>query len=280
MLAAPMRAQTTPRVTGVAVHGAQTLEVEIRVSSAITPVSQTVPNPERIVIDFPGALPAAELHALKVNRGPLKGIRTGLFSSNPPITRVVLDVLEPQSYEVFTTRNLIMLKLGPSNPSRAGSASLVPAVMQANPAAVVSVVERTPIQRPTAASDEASSPAYKLAERHLAATAVESQPVAAVAVPSEPGLDVSFRDGALRIHAAKATLAQVLFEVQRQTGAEIAIPAGAESEQVVADFGPGPARDVLAALLNGSPYNFIFVGNDGSATLEKVILSRRDNSIF
>jgi hypothetical protein len=82
----------------------------------------------------------------------------------------------------------------------------------------------------------------------------------------------------LRIHAEKATLAQVLFEVQRQTRAEIAIPAGAELEQVAADLGPAPARDVLGALLNGSAYNFIFVGEELS--LERVILTRRDPGIF
>jgi hypothetical protein len=78
----------------------------------------------------------------------------------------------------------------------------------------------------------------------------------------------------LSIHAEKATLAEVLFEVQRQTQAEIAIPAGAEQEGVVADIGPAPAREALAELLNGSKYNFIFVG-DGAA-LERVILTLHD----
>ena len=64
----------------------------------------------------------------------------------------------------------------------------------------------------------------------------------------------------------------------RSTQAEIAIPAGAEQEQVIADLGPAPARDVLGALLNGSPYNFIFVGNELS--LERVILTRKDSTNF
>jgi hypothetical protein len=78
----------------------------------------------------------------------------------------------------------------------------------------------------------------------------------------------------LTIHADKATLAQVLFEVQRQTKAEIAIPAGAEREPMIADLGPGPAREVLGSLLNGTPYNFIFVGSE--LNLERVILTLRD----
>lgn len=73
-------------------------------------------------------------------------------------------------------------------------------------------------------------------------------------------------------------LAELLFEVQRQTQAEIAIPTGAEQEQVVADLGPAPARDVLASLLNRSSYNFIFIGDEQGRSLEKVVLIRKEPS--
>ncbi len=86
-------------------------------------------------------------------------------------------------------------------------------------------------------------------------------------------MEVTFQNGLLRIHTERASLAQVLFEVQRQTGAEIAIPAGAESEEIAVELGPAPAREVLAALLNGSRYNFIFVGNTRGRNLHKAILS-------
>jgi len=98
--------------------------------------------------------------------------------------------------------------------------------------------------------------------------------VSAAPSPLKPLVTVTYANGMLRIRAEKATLAEVLFEVQRQTQAEIAIPSGAEQEEVFADLGPAPARDVLAALLNGSHYNFIFVGNE--LTLESVILTRRE----
>ena len=87
-------------------------------------------------------------------------------------------------------------------------------------------------------------------------------------------MTVSYANGMLSIRADKSNLAEVLFEVQRQTRAEIAIPAGAEQEQVITNLGPAPAQDVLAALLNGSHYNFIFMGD--AATLERVILTRKE----
>ncbi|PYX30774.1 MAG: hypothetical protein DMG80_11500 [Acidobacteria bacterium] len=224
-----LSAQT--RVQHVAVLGSgQAIEVEIQSSGAVIPQSQMITAPNRIIVDFPGALPAPQLRTLTVNRGALKSIRAGLFSSNPPVTRVVLDLREPQSYQIFNVRNMVMLKVGPVN----------------------------------TAGNKASGP-----------TLVSVSSPVTPATPPKPPLEVEFENGLLRIHTERATLAQVLFEVQRQTGAEIAIPAGAESEEIAVELGPAPAREVLATLLNGSRYNFIFVGNIRGRNLQKAILSVR-----
>jgi hypothetical protein len=229
--AAPLSAQSPASVQHVVVLGSgQAIEVEIQSSGVVVPQSQMITGPDRIVVDFPGALPAAELRTLNVNRGALKTIRAGLFSSTPPVTRVVLDLSEPQSYQIFSVRNVVMLKVGPAK--TAGS---------------------------------------KVTDISLVSTSAETAP----APPPKPPMEITFQNGLLRIHTERATLAQVLFEVQRQTGAEIAIPAGAESEEIAVELGPGPAREILAALLNGSRYNFIFVGNTRGRNLQKAILSVR-----
>ena len=267
VLSTPICAQTPAasgaRVQHVVVRGTGTaMEVEIQTSGApIEPDTQAITGPDRIVVDFPGALPAAELRALKVNRGALKAVRTGLFFDNPPITRVVLDLAEPQSYRVSTSQNGVVIKLG--SVAAGAKAPGVPAV----PAATLqnaSLATGTPVAAARVSAAVSNTP--------LPSAVSEAPP------PPKPPLTVTFEKGMLRIHAEKATLAQVLFEVQRQTQAEIAIPAGAELEQVVADLGPAPARDVLGALLNGSAYNFIFVGNE--LALERVILTRRDSDSF
>src|SRR5271154_6032229 len=101
------------------------LTVEIQTSGArVAPDTQVITGPDRIVVDFPGALPAAALHALTVNQGALKAIRTGLFFNDPPITRVVLDLAEPQSYQISTTGNGIVIKL---NSAKVNQAKLNPA---------------------------------------------------------------------------------------------------------------------------------------------------------
>src|SRR5258705_2413637 len=113
-LVAPLFAQGPTRVQHVAVLGSgSAIEVEIQASGTVVPQSQVITGPDRIVVDFPGALPAADLRTVKVNRGALRTIRAGLFSTNPPVTRVVLDLAEPQSYQIFSVRNVVMLKVGP-----------------------------------------------------------------------------------------------------------------------------------------------------------------------
>jgi hypothetical protein len=246
------------------------MEVEIQTSGApVAPDTQAITGPDRIVVDFPGALPSAGLHALKVNRGALKGIRSGLFFDNPPITRVVLDLVEPQSYRISTTQNAIVVRLGPVKvgPVKAGPVTAAGSQPPAVPLAPAAKLQNASIAAETSLAAAGVSPAVS--------NTTAPPPAAPTATPP---VTVTLADGMLRIHAEKATFAQVLSEVQRQTNAAIAIPAGAEHEEVSADLGPAPVRDVLASLLNGSPYNYIIVGNELS--IERVILTRRDSNIF
>jgi hypothetical protein len=99
-------------------------------------------------------------------------------------------------------------------------------------------------------------------------------------VSQGPRVRVTFRSGKLTVWTEKATLAEVLNEIHRQTGADIAIPSGAEQEQVVANYGPGPAEQVIAALLNGSRFNFVTVGApDNPAKISSIILMPRTGGL-
>jgi AMIN domain len=275
LLSRPMAAQKGTTIEQVLVRGsADAMEVEIQTSgAAVAPNTQAIAGPDRIVVDFPGAQPSAELRALTVNRGALKSVRSGLFFNNPPITRIVLDLTSAQPYRISKA------------PAEREQAVSVPGVAGAKlrETALVSGSGVTPARVATAsmpvASTSAVTPVTAIAASNAAVAnagltdqGVSLDPVAP-AEPPKPALSVSYANGMLSIRSEKATLSQVLYEVQLKTGAEIAIPAGAEREQVVADLGPAPARDVLGALLNGSSYNFIFIGNELS--LERVILTRR-----
>jgi len=104
---------------------------------------------------------------------------------------------------------------------------------------------------------------------------VADLPVVAVA-PPKPRVEVHFNQGLMSIHADNASLAEVLVEVRRQTGADIQIPPGAEQEQVFSELGPASPREVMAALLNGSRFNFVVVGSESDPnTLRSLILTSR-----
>jgi hypothetical protein len=234
-------AQIEPPVSlnRIAVVGSeQGVAVKITASGPSTTEAQTLTGPDRLVIDFPGAVPGKALRGLRLNQGDIKAVRAGLFRSHPPVTRVVVDLKAPTAYRLVAVGGRVMVKLG-SGPA-VESAEVFPGVS----------IERRP-----------TPPAF-----------------AAPAYAPEPPLRVGFDRGLLTISARKASLAEVLYQVHLTTGADIPIPSGAEQEQVVIQAGPGPAKDVLASLLNGSRFNFILQGKaQDPQGIGAVILSPKSN---
>ena len=105
----------------------------------------------------------------------------------------------------------------------------------------------------------------------VGSTALPPQPIAHAASASiAPG--VTYRDGQLSINAENLTLADVLKLVAEKTGAVIEVPAGSGLDRIFEHAGPGPADDVLAALLNGSPFDFIIVNSQQRPHLPAQVL--------
>src|SRR6202790_2746673 len=108
-------------------------------------------------------------------------------------------------------------------------------------------------------------------------TATDDQPAPTLPPPTlaqQPATppEVSFQGGQLTISAQNSTLGDILKAVRAQTGATIDLP-GTASERVIGHFGPGPARDVMTALLNGSHFNYVLLGSPTDpGALDRVIL--------
>ncbi len=220
------------------------VEIEVEASDRIVPQTNRLTKPDRLVVDFVGAVPGPQLRNQAVNRDEVKSLRVGLFSSNPPVTRIVLDLNGPQPYQVFPSGRTVILKVGDD-----------------------AVAETSRSSSPSLVNSNYGAPNYGTTGAHLS---VPSGPA------PRPALEVSFQNGRLFISATKANLSEVLYAVHQRTGAEIAIPAGAEQEQVVGDIGPAPAAEVLAQLLNGSKFNFVIVNSPNNPrVLDSVILSSR-----
>ena len=97
---------------------------------------------------------------------------------------------------------------------------------------------------------------------------VQPIPLDAIA-PVAP--QVSYQNSQLTIVAPNSTLGDILRAVRKQTGAEIEIPVA--PERVVTHLGPGPAREIMAELLNGSRFNYVLLGSPADdALLTRVVL--------
>jgi hypothetical protein len=80
---------------------------------------------------------------------------------------------------------------------------------------------------------------------------------------------VSWDSRGLEIEASNSSLDQILHQVAADTGAKL--EGLTQDKRIFGAYGPGPARDVLSQLLDGSGYNVLMIGGrDADAPLEVV----------
>jgi len=239
----------------ISVIGENPFRLQILTSAALTPEVQMVSSPERLVIDLPNSLPRAALQKITVNRGEVISVRTSLYSRKPPVTRVVVDLNTPQWYRVVPDGSGLLISLGGESQGAEAAPSTVGWVSTKSPTGAREQTIRA--QAPVAVVKTVSLPVRR--------------------PPTIHGVSVQFSNGSLSVHCNNATLSEVLFQIQKVTGAEIAIPSGTEQQKVAGDFGPGTASEVLSDLLNGSGLNFVVVGSEADPNmLRSVILSRKE----
>jgi len=110
-----------------------------------------------------------------------------------------------------------------------------------------------------------------------AATAVVATPPPAPPPPNWPAnqppnpATVTWDSHGLQINASNSSLDQILHAVATDTGAKL--QGLSEDQRVFGTYGPGPARDVLSKLLDGTGYNVLMVGGQGDAPPQQIILS-------
>jgi hypothetical protein len=75
----------------------------------------------------------------------------------------------------------------------------------------------------------------------------------------------------LMIDADNSSLDQILKDVSTDTGAKVE-GMGAD-QRVFGTYGPGPARQVLSDLLDGTGYNVLMFGDQGEGTPREIVLS-------
>jgi hypothetical protein len=102
-------------------------------------------------------------------------------------------------------------------------------------------------------------------------------PVPAVApnLLDQPALPATVKAGnnELTVMADNSSLAQILQQVSSETGMKLDGLGG--DERVFGSFGPGAPREVLTALLNGTSYNVMMVGDLPNGAPRELLLTSR-----
>jgi hypothetical protein len=84
---------------------------------------------------------------------------------------------------------------------------------------------------------------------------------------------VTWDSQGLRVVAVNSSLTQILKAIATQTGATL--EGSNTDERIFGIYGPGPARDVICQLLDGSGYNVLLVGDLGQGAPRQIILTAR-----
>ena len=105
-------------VTGVRVmHERGVTEIEILSTHPVVPTIKVLDSPPRLVMDLANALMGLKSKRIPVQQENVLTIRAEQYQIEPPVTRIVLDLLVPYGYTWDTTGNRLMLRLKPPGDS-------------------------------------------------------------------------------------------------------------------------------------------------------------------
>src|SRR5438552_15210423 len=106
-------------VSRVTIISNDPFQLQIQTNGTEAPQTQMVSSPERLVVDIPNALPGPALRRITIKRGEVRAIRVSLFSTTPPVTRIVVDLNQPQWYRVTPNAGGLLVSVG-SDPENSG----------------------------------------------------------------------------------------------------------------------------------------------------------------
>ena len=249
--AAAARAKSGPlsqiRTISVA-RGHEGLDIEITGSRPLTAKTMKLTGPDRLVVDIPNSVLEGRQRDIAINSDGVKGVRAARYQSDPPVTRVVVDLTALRDFDVIPSGNKLLLKLdhpsAPATPTMPVK-NVTQAVATANPPAIEAIpgsdsataavpVATTPGQPARSAKSVQASPARAdLAAAHFVHD-----------TPSVPSVNQAPYDASL---ATKPTAINAALQQQAQT------PAA----QAPAPYGPMP-RGCVGERYTGEPIGLNF----------------------
>jgi len=98
--------------------------VEIISTHPVAPAIQLLNSPPRLVVDLPRARSGLQVKRIPVQQENILGIRAEQFQQDPPIMRIVLDLVAPYGYTWDEAGNRLMVRLKPAGDPNMGSRRL------------------------------------------------------------------------------------------------------------------------------------------------------------
>ena len=91
--------------------------VEILSTRPLVPSIQAISDPDRLVIDLPNARLETPQKRISIQADQISSIRADQFQQNPPVARVVVDLVAPRAYTWDAAGNRLVVHLG-KNPNQ------------------------------------------------------------------------------------------------------------------------------------------------------------------
>jgi len=241
--------------------------VEILSTKPLIPSIQAISDPDRLVIDLPNARLETQQKRISVQQDQISTIRADQFQQNPPVARVVVDLLAPRAYTWDAAGNRLVVHLG-KNPNQANSSPFQPPT----------VPSLTPAPQPVVMAVRAAGPLALAGNNGGSGSSITAGPDTAVLSLSSGG----------KVHVCPGTTVAVTPSQNRHnvmlsmnTGAlEAHFALDASSDSVMTpDFrillvGPGEFHYAISADNQGNTCVRALPGNTASAIVTELLGDR------
>jgi len=241
--------------------------VEILSTKPLIPSIQAISDPDRLVIDLPNARLETQQKRISVQADQISTIRADQFQQNPPVARVVVDLLAPRAYTWDAAGNRLVVHLG-KNPNQANSSPFQPPT----------VPSLTPAPQPVVMAVRAAGPLTLAGNNGGSGSSITAGPDTAVLSLSSGG----------EVHVCPGTTVAVTPSQNRHnvmlsmnTGAlEAHFALDASSDSVMTpDFrillvGPGEFHYAISADNQGNTCVRALPGNTASAIVTELLGDR------